>query len=172
MISSVLLAVFAPHEFLPALLEGAQRSAAAALTLFGVYAVWMGLAAVAENAGVARALSRGLIKPCRRLFASKNEKACAAAAMNVTCGLLGAGAATPFAVDAMRGFENEGNARAVRMLFVINCAGFQLMPSSAVALRAAAGSSSAADVYLPTLICCCITLGLSVALLLLTERRR
>lgn len=171
-ISSVLLGIFAPQQFLPALLGGAQRSIATALTLFGVYAVWMGLAAVAESAGITNKVARGMLPLCGRLLKSKDEKACSAAAMNMTCGLLGAGAATPFAVEAIEGFDKEGNARAVRLLFVINCAGFQLMPSSAVTLRAAAGSSAAADVYLPTLICCCITLVLSVGLLLATERRR
>ena len=170
-ISSVLLGIFAPQQFLPALLGGAQRSIATALTLFGVYAVWMGLAAVAESAGITKKVARGMLPLCGRLLKSKDEKACSAAAMNITCGLLGAGA-TPFAVEAIEGCEKVGNARAVRLLFVINCAGFQLMPSSAVTLRAAAGSCAAADVYLPTLICCCITLVLSVLLLLATERRR
>ena len=171
-ISAVLLAIVAPANFLPALLEGAHRSAVTALTLFGIYAVWMGLAAVAENAGITKKVAKGMLPLCGKLFSSKNQSACTAAAMNLTCGLLGAGASTPFAVEAMRGFEEDGNARAVRLLFVINCAGFQLMPSTAMALRAAAGSADAADIYLPTLICCCITLVLSVGLLLLTEKRK
>lgn len=168
--SAALLAIFAPEKFLPTLLDGAHHSAVTALTLFGVYAVWMGLAAVAENAGITDKLAKRMVPLCRRALNSKDDKACVSAAMNVTCGLLGAGAATHFAIDAMKRFEREKNDRAIRILFVINCAGFQLMPSSAVALRAAAGSAAAADIYLPTLICCCVTLTISLALIFICQK--
>lgn len=150
-ISAALLAATAPEEFLSSLLGGARSAAQVALTLFCVYAVWMGLANVAESIGITKKTAK-LFRPlCAKIFKTDSNEACEAAAMNLTCDLLGAGASTPFAVKAMAEFEKEGNAYAQKLLFIINAAGFQLIPSTVIALRAGYGSAAAADIFLPSL---------------------
>lgn len=168
--SAALLAAVAPQQFLTSLLGGARTAAEVSLTLFCVYAVWMGLAAVAEECGITKKTAR-LFKPlCRKVFKTKSEAACEAAAMNLTCDLLGAGASTPFAVKAVGEWEKEGNKYAQKLLFVINAAGFQLVPSTVIALRAGMGSADAADIFLPSLICSAATLVLSVTLFVLSDK--
>ena len=169
-ISAAVLAFTAPQEFLTSLLSGARTSLNTALTLFCVYAVWMGLAAVAEECGITKKAAKALRPMCFKIFKSKNEEALNAAAMNLTCDLLGAGASTPFAVKAIKEFEKEGNAYAQKLLFIINCAGFQLIPSTVIALRAGMGSTAAADIFLPSLICSCATLMVSVTLYIVSEK--
>lgn len=169
-ISAALLAATAPEEFLSSLLGGARSAAQVALTLFCVYAVWMGLANVSESSGITKKTAK-LFRPlCAKIFKTENHEACEAAAMNLTCDLLGAGASTPFAVKAMAEFEKEGNAYAQKLLFIINAAGFQLIPSTVIALRAGYGSAAAADIFFPSLACSFITLALSVFLYVISEK--
>ena len=169
-ISAALLAVAAPQDFLSALTSGARSSAAAALTLFCVYAVWMGISAVAEKCGATKKCAKLLRPLCFKIFKSGSPEACDAAAMNITSNLLGAGASTPFAVKAIEHFDAEGNEHAKRLLFLINCAGFQLVPATVMALRAGMGSSSAADIFLPSLICSAATLALSLTAFVTAEK--
>lgn len=169
-ISAVLLCFAAPEKFLTALMDGARTAAAVCLTLFCVYAVWMGLAAVAEECGITRGAAKLLRPACRKIFKTDSDAACEAAAMNLACDLLGAGASTPFAVKAIGEWEKEKNGYAQKLLFVINAAGFQIVPSTVIALRAGAGSTAAADIFLPSLICSAISLVLSVTAFAVSER--
>lgn len=169
-LSAILLIIAAPNEFLSSLMGGARTAAETALTLFCVYAVWMGLAAVAESCGITKKTAK-LFKPlCRKIFRTKSDEACEAAAMNLTCDLLGAGASTPFAVKAIGEWQKENNGYAQKLLFIINAAGFQLIPSTVISLRAGLGSAAAADIVLPSLVCSAATLILSVSLFLISEK--
>ncbi len=168
-VSAAALAAIAPQEFLNSMLAGVRQSLTVALTLFCIYAVWMGLAAVAEECGITDKVSRAMKPLCKRIFKTESEKACGAAAMNLACNLLGAGASTPFAVTAIGEFEREGNGFAQRLLFVLNATGIQLIPTTVIALRASYGSTAAADIVLPSLICSCIATAVAVGVFLLTE---
>ena len=170
LISACMLSVAAPQKFLSALIGGVKDSAATALALFCIYAVWMGLSAVAEKCGITKRTAKLFQPLCFKIFRTNNAAACEAAAMNITCNLLGAGASTPFGVKAVKEFEKDGNFFAQKLLFIINCAGLQLIPSTAIALRASFASENPADIFLPCLICSLTTLVLSVALFLLTEK--
>ena len=58
-LSLLVITIVAPDKFLPALLSGAEKAATTALTLFCIYAVWMGLSRVAEKAGFREWRQRG-----------------------------------------------------------------------------------------------------------------
>lgn len=170
-LSAAVLCVTAPQNFLTALLAGAQQSAKTAVTLFCIYAVWMGLAALAEKCGVTDKAAY-LLKPvCRKVFKTAGE-ASGAIAMNLTCNLLGVGASAPYAVKAMRELEKEGNTYAQELLFLINAAGLQLIPSTVIALRAGAGSIAAADVFLPCFITSVTATLLSCSLYIFINKSR
>ncbi len=152
--SLVALTVVAPQNVLPALLGGAEKSLKMAVTLFCIYAVWMGISRLAEKSGLSRAAARGLKPLTRRLFKTENEAANENIAMNLSCNLLGiGGAATPYAVKAISELEKENNGFAQKLLFIINATSVQVVPSTVIAMRAAAGSAAAADIFLPSLIC-------------------
>lgn len=152
--SLIAVSIIAPDKLLSSLLNGAERSAGMALTLFCIYAVWMGLSRLAEKSGMSAGAAK-LLKPLsKKLFATDNEAACGNIAMNLSCNLLGlGGAATPYAVKAIGELEKDGNTFAQKLLFIINATSVQIAPTTVIALRAAAGSAAAADIFLPSLIC-------------------
>lgn len=169
-VCTALICVRDPSAFLPALLSGAERAVSLCITLAAVYAVWLGILQVAEDAGALRGLARGMKPLTKKLFRTENESALEKIAVNLSANLLGmGGAATPAGISAMRLLGAEENARYSRaMLFAVNCAGLQLFPTTVVSLRAAAGAASAYDVVLPILLSslCALVLGMTLVMLL------
>ena len=94
--------------------------------------------------------------------------------LNIAANMLGLGnAATPFGIKAMEELEklnpNPGTATNAQALFVaINTASLQLVPTTVIALRAAAHSSDPAGILLPTLAstACALTVAIVSAKLL------
>jgi len=75
------------------------------------------------------------------------------------------GAATPYGIRAATLLDKSKNARySSSMLFVINATSLQLIPTSVVAFRIAAGSASAADIILPTMLATAFSSVLGVLL--------
>lgn len=169
--SMIALAISAPDKLLPSLLGGAADAAKMALTLFCVYAVWMGLSALAEKSGLSRGAAR-LLKPVtRKIFRTDDEEASENLAMNISCNLLGlGGAATPYAVKAINALERGKNEFAQKLLFVINATSIQILPTTVIALRAGAGSAAASDIVLPSLICSAASTLCAVALYLIGRK--
>ena len=152
--SLVILLFISPDKALPAMLGGAERAVTMAVTLFCIYAVWMGLSRIAEKSGLSRTAAKALKPLSRRLFRTDNDAANENIAMNLSCNLLGlGGAATPYAVKAIGELEKENNGFAQKLLFIINATSVQIVPTTVIALRTSAGSVSAADIFLPSLIC-------------------
>ena len=153
-VSAALLLARDPAAFLPALLGGAGKAVTLGLTLAAVYAVWLGFLRVAQDAGLVRGLARGVRPLTARLFATRDAAALDAAAVNLAANFLGMGsAATPAGIAAMRRLGRTERADyAQAMLFAVNCAGVQLLPTTALAVRMAAGSAQPYDIVLPALL--------------------
>lgn len=157
-LSAAVMLINAPSDFLPAMLDGGLNAAKCCLTLFCIYAVWLGLSAVAEDARLTEKAAKLLSKPCSKLFKTDNPAAIENITMNISCNLLGiGGAATPHAVKAVNALEADGNSFAQNLLFIINATSIQLIPTTVIALRAAAGSAAAHDIALPSLIATAIS---------------
>ena len=171
---TLLLVVRDPAAFLPALLAGAGRAVGLCVTLAAVYAVWMGILQVAEDAGLLRGMARGMKPLTKRLFRAESGAALEQIAVNLSANLLGmGGAATPAGISAMNLLGAEQNAEYSRaMLFVVNCAGLQLFPTTVVSLRAAAGAVSAYDVVLPIFLSSLAALLFGAALVVLVYGRK
>ena len=104
--SMIALAITAPDKLLPSLLGGAEDAAKMALTLFCIYAVWMGLSSLAEKSGLSRGMAKFLKPVTRKIFRTDDDEASENLAMNISCNLLGlGGAATPYAVKAINALE-------------------------------------------------------------------
>lgn len=167
LLSVIVITAVAPDKLLSTLLGGGQKAATTALTLFCIYAVWMGLSRLAEKSGFSRLAAKGLKPLSRRIFKTDNEAALENVAMNLSCNLLGiGGAATPYAVKAIGELEKDGNDFAQKLLFVINATSIQLIPSTVIALRTSAGSGAAFDIFLPSLICTFISTAVAVIIFL------
>lgn len=169
-LSAIILCFTAPAEFLPALLGGGQRAITTAVTLFCVYAVWMGLSAVAEDCRLTQKGAKLLAPLCGKLFKTKDQTVIKDISMNLSCNLLGiGGAATPYGVKAVEGLEKEDNRYAQNLLFIINATSIQLIPATVIALRASAGSLSAADITLPSLLATAVSTFVGAGLYILIE---
>lgn len=173
LVSAALFLIFDPEGFLPAMLAGGQKAATLSLSLLAVYCVWLGFFKVMEKSGLAGKLSRGVYPLAKKLFRSNDKDAIYLASCNLSANFLGLpGAPTPLGIKATEKFCAAGNDYAADMLFVLNATSLQLLPATVIALRAAAGSASAADIFLPTLIATLLSTLLGAAAVFLTGKRR
>lgn len=123
-----------------------------ALGLIGIMALWLGVMKVAEEAGLISFLARMLKPVMKKLFPEipSDHPAIGSMIMNISANMLGLGnAATPFGLKAMEEMEKlnpeKGVASNSMITFLaINTAGLTLIPATAIAVRAAAGSSNPA----------------------------
>ncbi len=152
-LSTLFFLIFAPQDFLPALLSGGAKAGTLSLSLLATYCVWLGFFQVMEKSGLSKMLTRRALPLCKRLFRTNDEEAIFYAAGNLSANLLGLpGAPTPLGVKATERFYQQGNRYGGAMLFVLNATSLQLLPSTVLALRASFGSIAPADIILPTLI--------------------
>ena len=122
------------------------------LGLIGIMALWLGVMKVAESAGLIAILARFLKPITKKLFPDvpSDHPAIGSMIMNISANMLGLGnAATPFGLKAMEELDtlnpNKGTATNAMCTFLaINTAGLTFIPASAIAIRAAAGSSDPA----------------------------
>lgn len=171
--SALLFLLRDPEGFLPAMLQGGQKAATLSLSLLAVYCVWLGFFKVMERSGLSEKLSSAVFPLAKKLFCSDDKQAIALASSNLSANFLGLpGAPTPLGIKAVEKFYARGNAYAADMLFVLNATSLQLLPTTVIALRAAAGSVAAADIFLPTLLATVLSTLLGVLLVRLTAGKR
>lgn len=131
-----------------AAIDYAQTAVTIALGLIGIMALWLGVMKVAEQAGLIRIIARAVRPITKFLFPDvpSDHPAMGSIIMNISANMLGLGnAATPFGLKAMEELEslneNKGVATNAMVTFLaINTAGLTLIPATAIAIRAAAGS--------------------------------
>ena len=129
--------------------DGAKTAVTIALGLIGVMALWLGVMRLAERAGLVQKIARALRPIMRRLFPDvpAEHPAMGAMLMNMAANMLGLGnAATPLGLRAMRDLESlnphPGAATNAMCTFLaINTASVQLIPTTAIAILVAAGST-------------------------------
>ena len=121
-----------------------------AFGLIGIMALWLGVMKVAEDAGLIKIIAK-VVRPITRfLFPNvpHDHPAMGSMIMNISANMLGLGnAATPFGLKAMEELEelneNKGTATNAMCTFLaVNTAGLTLIPATAIAIRAAMGSSN------------------------------
>ena len=122
------------------------------LGLIGIMALWLGVMKVAEEAGLIKIIANAVKPVTKFLFPDvpADHPAMGAMIMNISANMLGLGnAATPFGLKAMEELDklnpNKGTATNAMCTFLtVNTAGLTLIPATAIAVRAAAGSSDPA----------------------------
>ena len=121
-----------------------------AIGLIGIMALWLGVMKVAEEAGFLKIVARVLAPVMRRLFPDvpADHPAASAMIMNIAANMLGlSNAATPLGLKAMEELNKlspkAGTATNAMCTFLaINTGGLILIPATALAVRAAAGSAN------------------------------
>lgn len=144
-----------------AMLTSSQRAVEVALSLIGVMAFWLGIVKIGQKAGLVEWFSK-LISPVVRLIfkdLDKNSPAISDIALNFTANALGlANSATPFGIKAMKDLQNENKGEkdvatnSMCTFLGMNTAGFQLIPTTVLAILIAGGSKNPTEIILPTII--------------------
>lgn len=159
-----------------AILNGAGRGVTLSLSMLGMMCLWCGIIEVLRQIGAVRFLSRLMRPLLSRLFPSAfesgegDEEIVAATAAN----MLGiANAATPFALSAMEKLDriNPDPERAsddMVTLAVLGTSSINLLPTTVITLRHAAGSVSPYCIIIPVWICSVFCTGFAMLLCRLT----
>ncbi len=151
-----------PSTALSSMISAGGDALSLAIELCAVYAVWLGILELVEASGLSQKLAKFLHPVIKWLFKIDDPVTEKLIALNMSANMLGLGnAATPMGIAAMKRLDDKSGIAtpAIIMLIVLNSTSIQLLPSTVIGLRAAAGSSAPADIIIPTLIstvCTCI----------------
>ena len=137
------------------------------IELCAVYAVWLGILELVDASGLGNKLARILHPIIKKLFKIDNAEIEKMIALNMSANMLGLGnASTPMGINAMRALDDGSGIAtpAMIMLIVINATSIQLLPSTVIGLRAAAGSVTPADIIIPTILATTLTTACGILL--------
>ena len=167
-----------------AVLDGASGAVTLTISLCGMMALWCGIMKVFEGAGLIERLSRLLSPLLRRCFSAayRSGEGIGEISANISANMLGIGnAATPLALAAMKKLQainpDKSTASADMItLAVMNTASLNIIPSTIIALRRAAGSAEPhaviAPIWIVSAACATLALLLTVSVSKLTRRDR
>ncbi|MBE7056287.1 MAG: nucleoside recognition protein [Ruminococcaceae bacterium] len=161
-----------------ALLESGGSAVTFVISIIGVTALWSGLLEVFQKAGGIVFFSRIIRKPIRFLLpgCKNNFEAEKQVITNIAANFFGLGnGATPSGIEAVKElqrYNGTDNATfSVGMFLVMNSAAFQLLPTTVLALRTAAGSNSPTDIIFPVWIASAASLITGIVVYRLISRR-
>lgn len=160
------LTVINPQSVLTTCVDSSAQALTTALSLCGIYCLWLGIFKIAEECKLVEKLSKFLSRFNKFLYGNITAVASNYVSLNLASNLLGIGnAATPSAISAIKEMENGSTlSRQGAMLFVVNATSVQLLPTTVIGLRASMGSASPSDIILPNLIATVITSIIGIAL--------
>ncbi len=162
-------------QLLDAMVMGAGEAVTLCISLGGAYMLWMGLMEVARQAGLIDALARLTQPLLRKLFPGAGQ-AVAPITLNLAANFFGMGnAATPFGLAAMKALEenNPQPGRATNdmcMFLSLNSSAIELLPTTILAMRTAAGSADPYCVVVPTFISSVAAFAVAIITCKLLER--
>lgn len=161
----------------------AENSIKVVLSFAGMMCFWSGMLALADAGGISGVVEK-VLRPITHILFPKLEKGGVALkkiTSNITANLLGMGnAATPAGIDAMEALDRlnptpENPSDEMCIFTVLNTASVQLIPTTIISLRVAAGSENPSAILIPIWICSIIALTaalLSMKLILHITRKK
>ena len=158
---------------LPSILDGGSKAVTLSLKLWGIYAVWLGILKIVEETKLDEKLAK-LFKPIIHFLVGKTDDYTSnQIAINITSNLLGMGnASTPSGMNSISGLDRGSRYATASMIMIVilNSSSLQLIPTTVVGLRILAGSNSASDIIIPTLIATISTTVVGVILVKLFSK--
>lgn len=149
-----------------AAVESSTKAVEMALGLIGVMSLWLGIMKIAEKEGLIQSLSHVIMPFIRRIFSDipPNHPSIGAMVMNISANMLGLGnAATPFGIKAMKLLQElnphkDTATDAMCTFLIVNTGCIQLLPTTIIAIRAAAGSKDPMEIVSGVIITSTLTL--------------
>lgn len=148
------------QDVVNSIMDGAELSVKIAFSLIGIMAFWLGMMRIAEKSGIIKFISK-LLQPITKFLFNElpeNSPAIGDIAMNFTANAFGlANAATPFGIRAMEELQNENKEKkqasnSMCLFLGMNTAGFQLIPTTVLAVLVGIGYKNPIEIIAPTLI--------------------
>ena len=148
------------QDVVNSIMDGAELSVKIAFSLIGIMAFWLGMMRIAEKSGIIKFISK-LLQPITKFLFNElpeNAPAIGDIAMNFTANAFGlANAATPFGIRAMEELQKENKEKkqasnSMCLFLGMNTAGFQLIPTTVLAVLVGIGYKNPIEIIAPTLI--------------------
>ena len=155
------------------LLSGSEKAIALSLKLWAIYAIWLGILKIVEDTGLNHKIGKLLTPIINKLFGKTDPETQNQIAINITSNLLGMGnACTPSGIKAINGMDKGSNiaTSGMIMLLILNATGLELLPTTVIGLRVAAGSANPNDIIIPTLIATFVSTFSGVVLCKICEK--
>ena len=132
-----------------AILSGADKAVQLIISMAGSMCLWTGIMKIAEKGGLIHIIAKFLSPLLRHIMPEcrNHPEALGAVSANITANFLGIGnAATPLGIAVMKELQKNNKLQSqpdnsMIMFVVINTASVQLIPSTILSMRQAAGSS-------------------------------
>lgn len=146
------------QDVVNSIMSGAELSVKIAFSLIGIMAFWLGIMRIAEKSGLIKIISK-VLKPITKILfneLSPESPAIGNIAMNFTANAFGlSNAATPFGIKAMEELQKENKDKSTATnsmcLFLgMNTAGFQLIPTTVLAVLVGIGYKNPTEIIAPT----------------------
>lgn len=175
MICSIgVMAFTSPDKMLSSMLNGANEAIVLSISMVAIYAVWLTLIAIMEKTGLNKKIDKLLRPITKRLFKGESDATHEAAAINMSANLLGmGGAATPMGIKTIETMKKRDDGKAsdnMIMFVVINCTSLQLLPTTVIGMRAAAGSADAVSIIVPSLIASIVSTAVGMILCIIIKK--
>lgn len=148
------------QDVVNSIMSGAELSVKIAFSLIGIMAFWLGIMRIAEKSGLIAFISK-FLRPITKVLFNElppDSPAIGDVAMNFTANAFGlANAATPFGIKAMEELQKENDNKTTATnsmcLFLgMNTAGFQLIPTTVLAVLVGIGYKNPTEIIAPTLL--------------------
>ena len=148
------------QDVVNSIMTGAELSVNVAISLIGIMAFWLGIMNIAEKSGVIEIIAKCLKPITKYLFNElpQDSPAIGDIAMNFTANAFGlANAATPFGLKAMEELQKENKdksqaSNSMCLFLGMNTAGFQLVPTTVLAILVGIGYKNPTEIIAPTLL--------------------
>jgi len=160
------------QDVVNAVMSGAELSVKVAFSLIGIMAFWLGIMKIAQKSGIIDFLSK-ILKPVTKVLFNEippQSPAVGDIAMNFTANAFGlSNAATPFGIKAMEELQKENKdktsaSNSMCLFLGMNTAGFQLIPTTVLAVLVGIGYKNPTEIIAPTLLVTCIAFTFAVVL--------
>ncbi len=166
------------QEVCNAVMSGAELSVKVAFSLIGIMAFWLGMMKIAQKSGMIDFLSK-ILKPVTKILFNEippQSPAVGDIAMNFTANAFGlSNAATPFGIKAMEELQKENKdktsaSNSMCLFLGMNTAGFQLIPTTVLAVLISIGYKNPTEIIAPTLLVTIIAFTFAVVLSKVLQR--
>ena len=143
-----------------AMLDACNLAVKISFSLIGIMAFWLGIMRIAEKSGLIKLVAK-LITPITQILfkdIDKKNTAIGNIAMSLSANALGlTNAATPIGIKVMQDLQKENQNKDVAsdsmcMFLSMNTAGFQIIPTTVIAILVGVGAKNPTEIILPTLI--------------------